>query len=82
MDIRGDAKKIVQMLLTAAVERGNLRFDFTIDFDKIAQDLGLKDAKYCRVCFMYLSDKGLIVPNRAAGHIQICAAAVDFLAEA
>lgn len=82
MDIRGDAKKIVQMLLTAAVEQGNLRINFPIEFDKIAQELELKNAKYCRLCFMYLSDKGLIEPNRAAGCIQLHASAVDFLADA
>lgn len=81
MDIREDSKKIIRMLLTTAVNQGNLMIDFTIDFGKIAQELELKDANYCRVCFMYLSGKDLIALNKARGYVHINAAAIDFLAE-
>lgn len=82
MDIRSDSKKIVQMLLNVAVEQGNFRIDFQIDFGEITQELGLKSENYCRICFLYLADKGILAPYREAGCIQLHASAVDFLAEA
>lgn len=81
MGIREDAKKIVQMLLNAAVAQGDLRINFHIDFDKIAQDLGLTSANYCKICFLYLADKRILTPYKGAGTIQLHAAAVDFLSE-
>lgn len=81
MDIREDSKKIVQMLLTAAVEQGDLRINFRIDYSKIAQDLGWASENYCRICFLYLVDKHILTPYKDAGYIQLYAAAVDFLDE-
>ena len=82
MDIRGDSKRIVQMLLNVAVEQGDFRIDFQIDFPKIAQELRLESENYCRICFLYLANKGIITPYKEAGCIQIIpAAAVDFIAE-
>lgn len=81
MDVRGDSKRIVQMLLNAAVEQGDLRINYPIDLGKIVQELGLKNENYCRICFLYLSDKRFLTLYKDAGYIQIHAAAVDFRAE-
>lgn len=81
MDIRGDSKRIVQMLLNAAVEQGKFDIDFQINYSEIAQELGLKNENYCRICFLYLADKGILVPYKQAGCVHLHAAAVDFLAE-
>lgn len=81
MDIREDSKKIVQMLLNIAVEQGDLKINFPINYRKITQDLGWASENYCRICFLYLADKRILTPYKDAGIVQLHASAVDFLAE-
>lgn len=79
MNIRKDSKKIVQMLLECAVQQEDLFIDFEIDYDRIAADLGLESASYCKICFMYLANSGFLIPYKEAGRIEIRVSAVDFL---
>ena len=84
MSIREDSKKIVQTLLNTAVEQGDLRIDYQVNWNQMAHELGLASANYCKICFMYLSDKGCFTPHKVCtegGVIQIHAAAIDFLEE-
>ena len=83
MSIRDDSKKIILHFLAQAIECGTLDELFPLQYDELAQAIGLKDRNYCRVCCQYLAGKGCISIHPARKNeytkVSLHAAAIDFL---
>lgn len=52
--IKDDAKQIIEYLLKKAISYGTLKQGIPIQFDTLANELGLESKNYCRVCCDYL----------------------------
>lgn len=78
MSIHEDSKKIIRYFLDKAIECGNLREQFPIQYGELAKTLGFSNGKYCRVCCQYLKDMGYIKIIKPIG-IEVVGRAIDFL---
>lgn len=80
MNIHEDSKKIIRYFLDKAIECGDLRKQFPIQYDELAETLGFSNGKYCRVCCQYLKDMGYIIFTKSTTiKIQVVGRAIDFL---
>ena len=85
MNIRNDSVKVLQYALNQALELGDIYDNRNISPTALADELGMPNEGYCRICCQYLSGKGLLKYRRYEDpedtHIllSITAAGIDAL---
>ena len=80
--INTDSKKIVSYLLEQVLSVGDLRQDFTICYKTLANELGLQNERYCRVCCQYLHRLNyieLFKDQNKNYKVRLTAKGIDFL---